>query len=132
LENCIVKNNTSPSLGGGVYVGAGGQLINCVVESNTAPEGKEIYYEIPLGIHLAVNGQPLVYPNPVRAGEKLTIRLNTNMSVNYQLVNAAGWTVKKGILQAEENTLNMPSQKGVYLLTLYSKNVNYQSKILIK
>jgi hypothetical protein len=134
LENCIVKNNTSTYRGGGVYVGGGGQLINCIVEGNEAPEGKEIYYEWPLGIHSAGTGNNAVrvYPNPVKAGETISVDWKSTGLVNYQLLDASGSIVKRGTWQAEENELTAPAQKGIYILLLHSENKNYKSKIIIQ
>ncbi|MDR0866621.1 MAG: T9SS type A sorting domain-containing protein [Candidatus Symbiothrix sp.] len=132
LENCIVKNNTSTSRGGGVYVGRGGNLVNCLVEGNEAPEGKEIYYETPTGIPPVKNTDFRIYPNPVKSGAQITIDLNSDkVAVDYQLVNAAGVTVMKGKWGTNENTLTVPVQKGIYILSLHSGTKNYKSKIII-
>jgi hypothetical protein len=132
LKNCIVKNNTSPSQGGGVYVGRGGLLDNCVVEGNEAPEGKEIYYEIPTGILPVKTESFQLYPNPVESGGRITIHLNRSDKADYQIFNAAGLMVTKGRLNAGENSLAVPAQKGIFLLLLQSENKNYKSKMIIQ
>jgi hypothetical protein len=132
LKDCIVTDNSSPSQGGGVYVGRGGRLDNCMVEGNDAPEGKEIYYEIPTGI-LPVKTESLqLYPNPVKSGERISVRLYRSDKADYQILNTAGLTVIKGRLNAGENALTVPTQQGIYLLLLQSENRNYKAKISIQ
>jgi hypothetical protein len=135
LENCIVKNNVSSSKGGGVYVGNGARLTNCVVEGNNAPEGKEIYYEPVTGIisPLANDNTKLsVYPNPVKAGNNLTISRSENEDAIYQLIHAAtGRVMSKGTLHSGKNTIPASGQPGIYLLLLRSGNKSYQTKLII-
>ena len=61
-----------------------------------------------------------VYPNPVTGGMLIVERGSIiEGSLNYQLVNTAGFTLKKGILQTavEKITVNgLPS--GMYVLLL--------------
>jgi hypothetical protein len=133
LKDCIVKNNQSPSRGGGVYVGKNGQLNNCIVEGNEAPEGKEIYYEILTGVISPEKGKDLfnVYPNPAKAGERITIGLNTEGSFHYRFINTSGATVREGTGSTVDPSLTAPAQKGIYLLQLQSEHKNYTAKIII-
>ena len=129
LKNCVVKNNQSPSQGGGVYVGINGKLDNCTVEGNDAPEGKEIYYETPAGIIPPVNDVFSIYPNPVKAGEQITISSNAGNPFHYRFVNISGATVKEG---TGKLFLTAPAQKGIYLLQLQSDGTNYKIKIIVR
>jgi hypothetical protein len=135
LENCVVKNNTSPSKGGGVYVGAGGALNNCVVEGNTAPEGKEIYWEPVLSIEkiVPVTNQIRVYPNPVKKNESITVDIAQNLDAetNYLFINSSGMVVSKGILKANENTINAALEQGIYIFVIQSENNNYKTKVIV-
>jgi hypothetical protein len=134
LKDCIVTNNQSPSKGGGVYVGVNGKLDNCTVNGNDAPEGKEIYYESYTGLISSTN-EPNgfnIYPNPVKAGEQITVVSNTNqpMSVHYRFINSSGATVKEGTTDSTSKfSLPTPLQKGIYLLQLDLKN--YSVKIIV-
>ena len=135
LSNCIVKNNQSVSRGGGVYVGVGGELINCTVEGNTAPEGKEVYYELQVGIPEIQNKalQVQVYPNPVKSGELVQVFLDQQQTspVKYQWLSTTGSVIQQGVLSSGENTLKTPAQSGLYLLILKTGNAQYQTKIII-
>ena len=133
LKNCIIKNNQSPSRGGGVYVGKGGKLDNCIVDGNDAPEGKEIYYEIPTGLISPLNETDAfnIYPNPVKAGERITIVPNVNESIRYRFFNAYGAVVKEGTSSTGKQPLTVPSQRGIYLLQLQSNHNNYKAKIIV-
>jgi len=133
LENCVVKDNVSPSKGGGVYVGGGGALVNCTVEGNNAPEGKEIYYEWPVSIDeiLQTNNSIKVYPNPVKKDESINIDLSQGLEFSYQLANSAGLVIDRGNVKAGNESINAPSEKGIYIFILQSKDQNYKSKIIV-
>ncbi|MDR2474573.1 MAG: T9SS type A sorting domain-containing protein [Bacteroidales bacterium] len=129
LDKCVVKNNSSTSMGGGVYVGNGAALVDCVVEENEAPDGKDIYYENPSHVP-SVNGNRTIsiYPNPVAAGEMLN--LDWYDGGQYQWISiAAGITVKKGRLLSP--SLQAPMTAGAYLLRILSANGNYQTKVIV-
>jgi hypothetical protein len=133
LENCVVKNNVSPSRGGGVYAGIGSQLINCIVEGNEAPEGKEIYYEKGAGITSPDADSGIrIYPNPVKTGGILTIDWRQEYSTGYRLINVAGGnTLMKGKLTTGNNSIQVTVPKGIYILWLQSEKSGYKSKIII-
>jgi hypothetical protein len=134
LENCIVKNNISSSKGGGVYVGSDSLLVNCVVEENNAPEGKEIYYEPSTGIIPPLaneNTKIEIYPNPVKAGNRITVSRNEKEG-SYQLFHAAtGRIISKGMFRLGDNTIPAPDQQGIYVLQVRSGNKSYQTKLIV-
>lgn len=134
LKDCIVKDNESSSRGGGVYVGRGGELINCLVQNNKAPEGKEIYYEVSTGISNPVkSGQIQVYPNPVRKGEAVYLKLDNEntSSLAYQFINTGGTVISKGIVNNGESYVKAPMQDGIYILTINTGHSDYRSKIIV-
>jgi hypothetical protein len=134
LENCIIKNNESPSLGGGVYVGRGGKLINCTVTGNEAPEGKEIYYETALDIEQVAEKSSLhIFPNPVRQGENLHIICDASPEIyfRYQWTNLQGQTILAGTLNTGEETIAVPARKGVFILRMDGGNRPTHSKVIV-
>jgi hypothetical protein len=134
LENCIVEDNTSSSYGGGVYAGTGSQLLNCRVEGNNAPEGKEIYYEHPIGISAPDKASETlsVFPNPVVSGGKITVNGISGFPISYQLIHSTGAMIRSGRLAGYETELPAPEQPGVYVLQMQSGNGTYRAKIIVR
>ena len=130
LKNCSVSNNYSLSLGGGVYVGRDGQVINCTVEGNIAPESKEIYYEVAVGVKEITALSFNFYPNPLYAGQKIKIDIPEFNTSEFLITNVSGQTISSGKL--EEETLSAPYQKGVYILLLKSGNIKISKKFIVK
>lgn len=129
LKNCIITNNISSSKGGGIYCWAG-QLIDCRVEENSAPVGKEIYYETISGIN-EINTQPVdVYPNPIKAGQNISILGPSTDNCNFSIANLSGQIIKSGKINARE-ALAAPVEKGIYIIHLQSKEVQLSKKIII-
>lgn len=122
-------------VGGGVYVGRGGDLINCEMKGNEAPEGKDVYYEWPVGIeYLSPEKTGVsVYPNPVKKGNILTVNFSKEIpwDIHYQLIDYAGKTVQKGILAQGQNTINLSLNEGIYLLVFQKENKNIGTKIIV-
>ena len=72
-----------------------------------------------------------IYPNPVKAGEKITVKVNQDSPISYRIVSTSGTVLKEGILKTGKNELMLPVQKGVFILADNTGNRNFRSKIII-
>ena len=72
-----------------------------------------------------------VYPNPVKAGEKITVRVNQNSPVDYCIISTSGAVLKEGILKRGKNELTLPVQRGVFILANNTGSRDFRAKIII-
>jgi hypothetical protein len=72
-----------------------------------------------------------IYPNPAKAGDKITVHVNRDSKLNYSIINTSGEILKEGILKTGKNELILPAQKGVFILSDNTGNRRKWSKIII-
>ncbi|GHT55328.1 hypothetical protein FACS189446_6500 [Bacteroidia bacterium] len=103
------------------------------IQFETTPGGKYSLLSEDRGIHALPTQDKMVevYPNPAKAGEKITVKVNGNSPVNYCIVNTSGVILQEGKLQTGKNELTLPGQKGVFILTDHTGKQAFWSKIII-
>jgi hypothetical protein len=63
-----------------------------------------------------------IYPNPV--SDILYIQANENLSLDYQLIDLQGKTVKNGAISSGDSTINLQGiSKGMYIITFLENHV---------
>jgi hypothetical protein len=135
-NNCIIRYPGISKKYSIILKGAGA-ITPAVLDENT------IQFEtIPAGVYEFIHSTGIkqfqkkdktveIYPNPIKAGEKITVMVNRDSPVNYYIVNTLGAVLKEGKLKTGENVLTLPAQKGVFILADNTGSKDSGAKIII-
>ncbi len=79
----------------------------------------------------SVKNEVLVYPNPVEEFVQVAFHPGISESLNYQLLDLSGRTIKSGVLTTNNSLIQRENvTAGTYLLKLFNKNTTVQVRKL--
>jgi hypothetical protein len=76
-----------------------------------------------------------VYPNPVKAGEKLNLKINTMRKFSLRIFNDAGIMIRSQLLLPENGEISIDDTiglKGMYLINIVSDSLNQSIKVVFE
>ena len=74
-----------------------------------------------------------IYPNPVRGGQEITIKLDKSSDYNMNINNILGQTVFSDVVNQMDNFISLPDlEKGVYTVELKNKTITYTEKLIVE